>query len=95
MNIIIVYNMTNIISCMSEGEAKMSCKFCTVGNWRPPEQTWVNNFPGHQFALHFECEKIFVGHNFAQYFECLSLFVKHCYSLVSRDFKGTLGPLRL
>ena len=29
-------------------------------NKRPQEQTWVcqrENFPGHQFALHFECER--------------------------------------
>ena len=51
-----------------ESEPKISRKFCAVGNWRTPEQTWMcecKNFPGHQFALHFECEKIFVGDYFA------------------------------
>ena len=55
----------------NKSEHKMSRKFCTVENWRPPEQTWAcdcENFPGPRFALYFECEKIFVGHYFALHF---------------------------
>ena len=55
-------NKLNIVKILSleVSEPKLSCKFCAVVNWRPPEQTWKcerANFLCHQFALHFECKK--------------------------------------
>ena len=72
----------------------MSRKFCAVGDWRPPEQTWMcecENFPGHRFVLHFECEKIELY--FFQSFDILNFgheFVRQFASTPGRIYHSEL-----